>query len=135
MAIVQDLQGNVRIVYSDVNSEVNLSDNSELVFNENSINQSILTILDTKRGTRVFRRDFGSNMADLVFLPMTETTLARIYREMVRAIEIWETRVEIITAEIIPDYPNQQWFIELNYRIPTLNNKTAVFNFNISRGN
>ena len=135
MAIVQDLQGNVRIVYSDVNSEVNLSDNSELVFNENSINQSILTILDTKRGTRVFRRDFGSNMADLVFLPMTETTLARIYREMVRAIEIWETRIEIITAEIIPDYPNQQWFIELNYRIPTLNNKTAVFNFNISRGN
>lgn len=130
--IVQD-QGKVRIIYSDVNPELNTTTTDELVFNENSINESILTILDTKKGTRVFRRDFGSNMMDLVFEPMTNITKMRVYRELINAIELWEPRVVIDTAEVLPDYENQQWFVELTYRIPTLNNKTAVFNFNLSK--
>ncbi len=134
MAVVQDQNGVSRIIYSDVNHEVNTTSTSELVFNEWSINQSILTILDTKRGTRVFRRNFGSNMIDLVFLPLTTTTQMRIYRELVKAIEEHEPRIVIELAEVIPDYENQQWFIEITYRIPTLNNKTAVFNFNIVQG-
>ncbi len=132
--IVQDHNGSTRILYSDVNYAINVVDTSELVFNEHSINQSILTILDTRRGTRVFRRNFGSALADLVFLPLTETTKLRIYREIVQAIKDWEPRIELVTTDILPDPENQQWFVELTYRIPTLNNQTAVFNFNIAQG-
>lgn len=123
-----------RVLYSDVNPEVNVVDSSELVYDASSINASILTILETRRGTRVFRRNFGSDIMDLLFLPMTEGTKLRIYRELIRSLEEWEPRIVIELAEVIPDFPNQQWFIEITYRIPTLGDKTAVFNFNLVQG-
>lgn len=130
--IVQD-QGLSKIIFSDVNPEVNITDTAELVFNEDAINASILTILNTKKGTRVFRRNFGSSLVDLVFLPMTPTMVQRVYREIISALEKWETRIIIDLAEVIPDYDNQQWFVEITYRIPSLANKQATFNFNLVR--
>lgn len=122
------------MIYSDVNPEVNVTDTAELVYDEQAINASILTILDTRRGTRVFRRNFGSSMLDLLFLPLTDSTKFRIQRELITAIETWEPRITIDLAEVIPDYVKQQWYIEITYKIPALGNVSATFNFNLVQG-
>ena len=122
------------IVFSDVNLDVNTESSRELVYNEDAINKSIVTILSTKRGSRVFRRSFGSNLQDVLFDPMDDITVNRIKRELIRAIEQWEPRIILESSEVLPDYANEQYFVELNYKIPALGNRPASFTFNLKSG-
>ena len=121
-----------RIVFSDVNPDVNSESHLELVYNEDAVNKSIVTILGTRKGSRVFRRTFGSYLQDILFDPMDTLTSDRIKREIITAIREWEPRIVLKTAEVIPDYDNQQYYIALEYSIPALNNKSAAFTFNLA---
>lgn len=123
-----------KIVFSDVNMDVNIDSPLELVYNEDSINKSIVTILSTHKGSRVFRRDFGSYLGDLLFEPLDSVTSDKIKSELITAIQEWEPRILIISSSVIPDYENQQYYVQLDYRIPALANKTASFNFNLAQG-
>jgi phage baseplate assembly protein W len=122
------------VIFSDVNLDVNTESNLELVYNEDAINKSIVNILGTRKGSRVFRRRFGSYVNDILFDPMDSISVSRLKREIIDAIGEWEPRIIMDSAEVLPDYPNQQYFVELNYRIPSLGNKSVTINFNLSRG-
>ena len=122
------------VIYSDVNLDVNTESDLELVYNEDSINKSVVTILGTRKGSRVFRRTFGSYVNDLLFDPIDEVTTKRLRREIIDAIAEWEPRIIMDDTEVIPDYPNQQYYVELTYRIPSLGDKVVSLNFNLSRG-
>ena len=70
----------------------------------NHLRQSIRDILTTTVGSRVMRRDYGSELFRLVDAPMNRATLLRIYAATVGAITRWEprfkvTRVRAETAE------------------------------------
>lgn len=118
-------------VFQDLNAGVNVDTPLQYVYDADSINQSIVTILDTKKGTRLFNRDFGSNLLDLLFDPMTDITVMNIKSALIDAIQQWETRINLLSAEVIPDYTNQQYFVNLRYTIPELGNRTANFSFNL----
>lgn len=122
------------VIFSDVNLDVNTESSLELVYNEDAINKSIVNILGTRKGSRVFRRRFGSFVNDILFDPMDSTSVSRLKREIIDAIGEWEPRIIMNSAEVLPDYPNQRYFVELNYRIPSLGNKAVTINFNLSRG-
>lgn len=122
------------VIFSDVNLDLNTESKLELVYNEDAINKSIVTILGTRKSTRPFRRDFGSYVNDILFDPMDEITTSRLRREIIDAIQEWEPRISLDKTEVILDYPNQQYFVELTYRIPSLGNRVASLNFNLSRG-
>lgn len=122
------------VIFSDVNLDVNTESPLELVYNEDSINKSIVSILGTKKGTRVFRRNFGSHVFDILFDPMDDLTVNRLKREILDAIQNWETRIVMEETIVLPDYPNQQYYIELSYRIPALGNKLVTFTFNLRQG-
>lgn len=123
------------VVFSDVNLDVNTESSLELVYNEDAINKSIVNILGTRKGSRVFRRRFGSFVNDILFDPMDAVSVSRLKREIIDAIGEWEPRIIMDTADVLPDYPNQRYFVELKYRIPALGNKSVTINFNLSRGN
>lgn len=122
------------VVFSDVNLDVNSESHLELVFNEDAVNKSIVTILGTRKKTRVFRRNFGSYLLDILFDPMDPITVERIQREIITAIEEWEPRIVLKKTEVLPDYPNQQYYVSIEYQIPALGNKSAAFTFNLSTG-
>jgi len=65
---------------------------------------------------------------------MDDISVDRLKRELVTAIEEWEPRITMSAAAVIPDYVNQQYFIQLDYKIPSLANKSASFTFNLSSG-
>lgn len=121
------------VIYSDVNLDVNTESKLELVYNEDAINKSVVTILGTRKMTRPFRRSFGSYINDILFDPMDDITTNRIRREIIDAIEEWEPRIVLDKTEVLPDYPNQQYYVELTYRIPTLGNKVSSLNFNLRK--
>ena len=63
--------------------------------------QSIAVILTTPIGSRVMRRDFGSELFDLVDAKMTQRTILAIYGAAATAIARWEPRFRLRRAAIV----------------------------------
>lgn len=122
------------VVFSDVNPDVVVLSPFELTYNEESINKSLETIFTTPIRSRVFRRSFGSRLASLLFDPIDTVTSNLIGADLREAAARWETRIDSIEVSVLPDIVNQQYFVELTYRIPKLGNKLANFKFNLASG-
>ena len=123
-----------QVVFSDINPDVSLDGPFELVFNEDSIVKSLETCFTTPRFSRVFRRKFGSRLLSLLFEPLDQITADAIGFELKQVAEQWEKRISNINVVVIPDYDNQQYYVELTYTIPLLGNKMVNYKFNLNQG-
>ena len=82
-------------------SSVGLSHDTGLLLSDwDHVEQSIQVILTTRLGQRVLRRDFGSEVPDLVGKPMTTRVLLAFYVAVAGAIARWEPRFEVTKCEI-----------------------------------
>lgn len=64
------------------------------------VEQSIAVILTTPIGSRVMRREFGSELFDLIDRPMTDQVILAIYSAAVMAIARWEPRYAVTGCKI-----------------------------------
>lgn len=64
------------------------------------VQQSIQTILTTRIGSRVMRRDFGSELPDLVDAKMVQANILLIYSSAATAIEKWEPRFRMAAGKV-----------------------------------
>jgi phage baseplate assembly protein W len=62
--------------------------------------QSIRDILTTPVGSRVMRREYGSELPLLVDRPMTQKVVLAVYAATAIAIARWETRFELTGVEL-----------------------------------
>ena len=62
------------------------------------LRQSIRDILTTPIGSRVMRRDYGSDLFKLIDAPMNRATLLKIYTATAAAIAKWEPRFKLRTV-------------------------------------
>jgi phage baseplate assembly protein W len=85
---------------------------------EESIKQSLRTLLLTARGERVMRPGFGSGLYAYLFESIDATTASLIKHEIVKTIEYFEPRVELLDVKVNskPQEPGVI-HIELNYYI------------------
>lgn len=83
------------------------------------LKQSIADILNTRIGTRVMRRDYGSDLPNLVDRPMNDELGVDMYIAIADALDRWEPRLELreisytrsedgvtefaLTADYLPD--------------------------------
>lgn len=81
--------------------QLSLEKQGEIVTNIADINQCILVILTTEKGSDPLRPEFGSGIFTYIDKPVN-ISVPNIYREIVESVELWETRVklETITHEI-----------------------------------
>ena len=73
--------------------KTNLQGNINLSLDIPNLEQSMMIILGTKIGERVYRPEFGSRLDQLVFSPMNTETLLLIRIYVEEAIKKWEPRV------------------------------------------
>ena len=66
---------------------------------------SIIQILNTRRGERIMYPEFGSDLGPLLWEPHDLFLQQQVRRELVRALNIWEPRVELMSVEF-EDNPN-----------------------------
>lgn len=59
------------------------------------LRQSIVCILTTPIGSRVMRREFGSQLYDLVDAPLNRSTIMDVIAATADAIERWEPRIRV----------------------------------------
>lgn len=69
---------------------------------EESVRQSIFSILGTAPGERVMRPHFGCDIHDLVYAPNNLSTAGLASHFCVEALQKWEPRITAIEAEATP---------------------------------
>lgn len=62
--------------------------------------QSINDILSTPKGSRVMRRDYGSDLPRLIDQPMNGETLVDLFMATAEAIDSWEPRLKLVRVEV-----------------------------------
>ncbi|AHB58870.1 GPW/gp25 family protein [Pseudomonas aeruginosa] len=64
------------------------------------IRQSIADILTTRIGTRVMRREYGSQLPELIDAPFNDTTRLQVYAATAMALMRWEPRIRLSRVQI-----------------------------------
>lgn len=83
------------------------------------LNESINQIIETRRGTRLFNRSFGSNVGDLLFEPMSSLVSDIILMEIQQAVETWEPRVKVLlNRSTVAPFPEENLYrVRIVYQI------------------
>lgn len=108
----------------------------ELVSDTEDIRQSLEILLSTRPGERITRPDYGCDLTQLLYEPLT-TGLATYIEDLIRtAILYHEPRIMLERVEITPD-PEQEGIvnISIDYVVRTTNSRTNyVYPFYIKEG-
>lgn len=81
------------------------------------LKQSVRDILTTPIGSRVMRRDYGSQLFDLIDNPGNPETVADIVAESAQALKKWEKRIDVSRVRVVAAQPgNILLTIEGRYR-------------------
>lgn len=101
-----------------------------LVTGVEEIDAAIRMILSTVPGERVMRPDFGCAMWEMLFAPLTATTLGLIEQAVRTALERWEPRVDVESVRADAEQSTGTVHIAVAYRIKSTNDvRNLVFPF------
>ena len=81
-----------------------------------NLEESILIILRTELGERVYRPNFGSRLLELAFEPMNVQTLLLMRLYIEEALELWEPRIILRDVRTDPDPIRGRVDIEIIYQ-------------------
>lgn len=103
---------------------------------EDDIRQSIFIILETAKGERCMRPDFGCGIHDLVFTSLDSTSLQRIRSEVTDALTQFEARVDLLNVKVDSQATlDGELLVEVEYRVRTTNQiGNLVFPFYFQEG-
>ena len=78
----------------------------------------------TSPGDKILNPEFGMDLRDYLFMPTSES-VAGLMRDVIsRNITTFEPRVALQQLNVIPDYDNQQYTINMTVQVPFLQNST-----------
>jgi uncharacterized protein len=85
---------------------------------EDHVRQSILLILQTVRGERVMRSEFGAGLRTHVFSPVTAATAPLVAHEVKEALIRFEPRIEVLEVKVTDDARNPgALLVDIDYRV------------------
>ena len=117
-------------VYSDIDMKlrkVSGSNDISKVTDDSAINQSLLSLLNTSQGERLFNLKYGTKIKQLLFEPMDILTANRLIQEIENAILNWESsRIHILDLKLNINYDTQAYDVSLEYQILNTQ-KTGLF--------
>ena len=94
----------------------------EQVAFEGDIKQSILIILETAKGERVMRPDFGCGIHDLVFDVANNRLMEQIKRVVEEALRTYEARIEVESVTVSTEHLFRgRLDVEIDYRVRATN--------------
>ena len=72
----------------------------QLAQHEEDIRQAVRIILETNRGERLMRPDFGAGLDAFVFEPLNTATMSLVRHRVEEALITWEPRIRIEGIEV-----------------------------------
>lgn len=99
----------------------------KVVADEKDIEQSLHILLGTRPGERLLRPEFGINLDELLFEPISSTLLTSVKDQIMEALTLYEPRIEVLNLSLEETDPEAGvLLIEIEYLIRTTNSR---FNF------
>ena len=109
---------------------INRNGSVRLVTGTEEVDAAIRMILSTVPGERVMRPDFGCNMWQLLFAPLTSGTLGLIEQYVRESLERWEPRIELEGVQAVGEQESGTVHITVAYRVKSTNDvRNLVFPF------
>jgi phage baseplate assembly protein W len=113
-------------IYSDLHLDLANPINKDLTldYDEAAIKNSINSLFNTLPGQNLLNPEYGLNLAQYLFEPVSQSVGNRIGKDILRGIISYEPRVTVknINIQLNPD--EQTYYIELNIVMPYLNDST-----------
>lgn len=111
--------GELKKIFSDIDFKWRKLTSGDVskVYDENAINQSLLSLFNTRRGERFFNPSYGSGLPFLLFEPFDSLTANLITEDIQDSVATWEPRILIKDLDIDLDYDTQVYSITLAYEI------------------
>lgn len=88
---------------------------------DEDVREAVRIILGTRPGERVMRPDFGAGLHQLVFEPISTTTLTLARHRVEEALVRWEPRIDHISVTATADPPVGRLLISVDYRVRATN--------------
>ncbi len=109
-----DPQGRITLIPMAVDAQGRIAMNSY----DDHVRQSILLILQTAKGERVMRPDFGAGLRTLVFEPLDAATAALVQHQVTQALMRFEPRIDVLDVRVTAPF-DQPGLLEigLSYRV------------------
>lgn len=138
MKIVAIDQKNSRpgVLYSDINYNIGVRGNKTVVTNLESIKQNILLILGTPIHTKWFRPETGNYLDTYLFDPIDDLQAGKITDEIYRVLQNspqLENRIKVVNINVLPDEPNNQYYVEIFYEVPEFKSNNETLGFGLAR--
>ena len=111
-------------------------DDIALAEHEQDIRQAVLIILETNRGERVMRPDFGAGLDEFVFEPINTTTMALLQHRVEESLITWEPRIRVQAVTVdAPDAALGRLDVSIAYEVRSTNTfYNLVYPFYLQEG-
>ena len=107
----------------------------EMVENEEDIEQSLRILLSTMKRERVMLPDYGVNLKEMIFEPLSTSTATRLTNRIGRAILFHEPRITLDGITYDQDVNQGLIIINIEYTIVATNTRTnLVYPFYFNEG-
>lgn len=84
---------------------------------EVAIKQSIVNLLLTVRGERLFNPDLGSSVSSFLFEQLDYGTAALIQSEIANTLNLYEPRINIIELNVNPDFDENGFEVNIVFEL------------------
>lgn len=86
-----------------------------------------MILLSTLPGERIFHPDYGCNLNQFIFEPVTYQLVNRLQREILKSIDRWEKRIEAVEIDVLSaENRDTSLRISISYTIKATGEITAL---------
>lgn len=114
------------VVPSDLSMGNIIGKDIELDYDLAAIKNSLINLFNTLPGQRVLIPEYGLNLLQYVFLPISKEYGEVIGKEIVSAVQKWETRVQIERVSINARPDDNEYDITIALYLPALKEYTGL---------
>lgn len=105
-------------IYSDIRKNMlmdSLTADVSAAVNDQAIKDSVMNLVMTTRGERLYQPEIGGNISGLLFELMSPETTYLLQRAIQEVIINWEPRAILERVDIIEDYDNNHYSITIRF--------------------
>lgn len=106
------------VIYSDIRKNMlmdPITHDLSTAINDRAIIDSVMNLVLTEKGERLYQPEVGGNISGLLFELMSDETTYMIRREIQEVITNWEPRAVLQSVDVIADYDNNAYFITVRF--------------------
>jgi len=94
-----------------------ITDDLQVVKDENAIKQSVRSLLLTNKGERLFNSNIGTRLRELLFEPLDYASSNTIQEEIFSVLQEYEPRISVRRIDVDPNVFEDGYDVDLEYVI------------------